>query len=123
MVAPVPPEMRTDNVIPSADPVEMLAVTVQDERTLTQLANSLGATVDDIMIDNRLDDSRVASGTELQVRTTRSRLDRYVKRRETRRKQAASRAKGRRASKVAKRSKRRRKAVKRGREAKAGKKR
>ncbi len=103
IVAPTKPEMRTDNVIPSADPVEMLPVVVDGERTLSHLANGLGATVDDIMIDNQLADSRVKSGTELTVRTTRSRLNRYVERRERRRQLKAERARTKKAARLNKR--------------------
>ncbi len=121
IVAPTRSERQTNNVIPSADPVEMLAVTVEGERTLSHLASSLGAIVDDIMIDNQLDDSRVESGTVLQVRTTRSQLNRYIKHRRIRRLQATARAEARRAKKAAKRAKRRRRPVKRSKRSKRSK--
>lgn len=92
IVAPKAPDRQAENVIPTAEPIERLTLTTVDERSLAGLATALGATIDDIMIDNGLDDSRVGAGAELQVRTTRSRLKRYLNARARRQARRAERA-------------------------------
>lgn len=87
---------REANVIPTAEPIEQLEVTVRGERSLATLSTALGATVDDLMVDNELEDGRIQDGTTLIVRTTRSRLQRYEERRERR---ALARAAGLKARK------------------------
>ena len=96
IAAPAEPAAKPSNVIPTADPIEVLTVVIEDERSLATMASALGATIDDIMIDNGLDDSRVSAGTTLKVRTTQSRLKRYLQARERRQVRRAARAEARR---------------------------
>lgn len=97
IVAPAKPAAAPQNVIPTADPIEVLTVVIEDERSLARVATGLGATIDDIMVDNGLDDSRVAAGTTLKVRTTQSRLARYLQARERRQARRAKREAARKA--------------------------
>ena len=106
IAAPAKPAVPASNVIPTADPIEVLTVVIADERSLAGLATALGATIDDIMIDNQLDDSRVGAGVALKVRTTQSRLTRYLQARERRQARRAKRDEARRAKSKRRASKR-----------------
>ncbi|MCO4760774.1 MAG: LysM peptidoglycan-binding domain-containing protein [Myxococcales bacterium] len=106
-------------VISSAPPQQRLRITVTDERYLSDVARRLGTTVETLIRDNKLADSTIHPGMQLEVRTTarrhaeferlqQVRAERRIKRAEAKRNKAAAAAAAKRKLRKAKRPRRRR---------------
>ncbi len=102
-----------NNVIPTAEPIETFTVVVEKERYLSDIARALGSTVDDLMIDNDLGQSRLKPGLRLRVRTTSSRYARFLQRRERKAQRANSRTHGGKSLRKTRRKRPKRRMVKR----------